>query len=175
MNIKEMIFERRMQKHGDELKWLYTELYQNDAMFGELCGQLYEFYMNRDESLHVRDLEREEDAEWFRSRNMLGMMLYIDNFGGNIRGVKDRLDYLQDCNVSLVHLMPFLDSPEGRSDGGYAVADFRKVKPELGTMEDLADFTAACHHRNMNVCMDFVMNHTSEDHEWARRARKGEG
>lgn len=175
MGAKEVIFERRMQKHGDELKWLYTEMYQNDAMFGELCGQLYSFYMNRDEALHLRDLEREENPEWFRSRDMLGMMLYIDNFGGSIQGVKDRLDYLQDCNVSLVHLMPFLDSPEGRSDGGYAVADFRKVKPELGTMEDLADFTAACHHRNMNVCMDFVMNHTSEDHEWARRARSGEG
>ena len=71
--------------------------------------------------------------------------------------------------------MPFLDSPKGRSDGGYAVADFRKVKPELGTMEDLAELAAECHKRNINLCMDFVMNHTSEDHEWAVRARQGEG
>lgn len=175
MDRRQAVFERRMRKHGDELKWLYTEIYQNDAMFGELCGQLYSYFMSRNEALYIRDLEREEDQEWYRSRDMLGMMLYIDNFGGNIRGVKGRLDYLQDCNVNLVHLMPFLDSPEGRSDGGYAVADFRKVRPDLGTMEDLADFTAACHDRNMNVCMDFVMNHTSEDHEWARRARNGEG
>lgn len=71
--------------------------------------------------------------------------------------------------------MPFLDSPEGRSDGGYAVADFRKVRPDLGTMEDLAVLTEDCHRKNMNVCMDFVMNHTSEDHEWAKRARQGDG
>ena len=71
--------------------------------------------------------------------------------------------------------MPFLDSPEGRSDGGYAVADFRKVRPDLGSMEDLAVLTEDCHRKDMNVCMDFVMNHTSEDHEWAKRARQGDG
>ena len=71
--------------------------------------------------------------------------------------------------------MPFLDSPKGKSDGGYAVADFRKVKPELGTMADLADLAEDCHKREMNLCMDFVMNHTSEDHEWAVKAKNGDG
>ena len=103
------------------------------------------------------------------------MMLYIDNFAGNLQGVKEKLSYLESCHVNCIHLMPFLDSPKGRSDGGYAVADFRKVKPELGTMEDLAELAAECHKRNINLCMDFVMNHTSEDHEWAVRARQGEG
>lgn len=102
-------------------------------------------------------------------------MLYIDNFAGNLRGVKGKLKYLEECGVNCVHLMPFLDSPKGRSDGGYAVADFRKVKPELGTIEDLADLAEACHEKDMNLCMDFVMNHTSEDHEWAQKARMGEG
>ena len=71
--------------------------------------------------------------------------------------------------------MPFLDTPKGKSDGGYAVADFRKVRPDLGTMKDLARLTEKCHENDMNVCMDFVMNHTSEEHEWAKRARAGEG
>ena len=92
-----------------------------------------------------------------------------------LRGVKGKLKYLEECGVNCVHLMPFLDSPKGRSDGGYAVADFRKVKPELGTIEDLADLAEACHEKDMNLCMDFVMNHTSEDHEWAQKARMGEG
>ncbi len=70
--------------------------------------------------------------------------------------------------------MPLLESPKGRSDGGYAVSDFRKVQPELGTMDDLSDLAAACHERGMSLCLDFVMNHSSEDHEWARRARAGE-
>ena len=71
--------------------------------------------------------------------------------------------------------MPFLDSPKGRSDGGYAVADFRKVKPELGTMDDLAELAEKCHEKGISLCMDFVMNHTSEDHEWAVKARQGDG
>lgn len=169
------VFEKRMQKHKDELKWLYTELYQNDAMFEELCKEMQAFYLNRRDKLKERDLYRESDQDWFRRRDMLGMMLYIDNFGGTIRGVQDQLDYLKECNVNCIHLMPFLDSPEGHSDGGYAVSDFRKVKPELGTMEELSEFTGECHHQNINVCMDFVMNHTSDEHEWAKRARNGEG
>ena len=82
---------------------------------------------------------------------------------------------VEQCGVNYIHLMPFLDTPEGRSDGGYAVSDFRKVQEKLGTMEDLEHLTAACHEKDINVCMDFVMNHTSEDHEWAKRARQGDG
>lgn len=175
MDKKSAVFDARLKKHFDELKWLYTELYQNDAMFAELCDQMREYYMNRGEKLTARDSMREADPEWFKGSDMLGMMLYIDNFGGNIQGVRRKIDYLKSCNVNCIHLMPFLDSPDGRSDGGYAVADFRKVKPELGTMDDLAEFTDECHDNGMNVCMDFVMNHTSEDHEWAKRARNGEG
>ncbi len=102
-------------------------------------------------------------------------MLYIDNFAGNMKGVEEKLDYIEKCSVNYVHLMPFLDTVEGRSDGGYAVADFRKVQEKLGTMEDLESLTESCHKKQINVCMDFVMNHTSEDHEWAKRARQGDG
>ena len=70
--------------------------------------------------------------------------------------------------------MPLLDSPEGRSDGGYAVSDFGKVRPDLGTMKDLAALTETCHKKGLSVCLDFVMNHTSEEHEWAKCARAGE-
>ena len=169
------IFEKRLAKHMDELRWLYMELYDNEAMFAELCEQMKNYYQARNAKLRKRDLEKEKDQAWYRKKNMLGMMLYIDNFAGNLRGVKGKLKYLEECGVNCVHLMPFLDSPKGRSDGGYAVADFRKVKPELGTIEDLADLAEACHEKDMNLCMDFVMNHTSEDHEWAQKARMGEG
>ena len=169
------IFEKRLAKHMDELRWLYMELYDNEAMFAELCEQMQNYYHARNTKLRKRDLEKEKDQAWYRKKNMLGMMLYIDNFAGNLRGVKGKLKYLEECGVNCVHLMPFLDSPKGRSDGGYAVADFRKVKPELGTIEDLADLAEACHEKDMNLCMDFVMNHTSEDHEWAQKARMGEG
>ena len=175
MKKKDDRFQKRMTIHHDELRWLYMELYGNEAMFAELTSQMYEFYQARKASLKNRDEKREKNPDWFKKNDMLGMMLYIDNFAGNIKGVQEKLDYLKSCNVNCVHLMPFLDSPQGRSDGGYAVADFRKVKPELGTMEDLARLTEKCHQKDMNVCMDFVMNHTSEDHEWAKRARQGDG
>ena len=169
------IFQYRLEKHHDELRWLYMELYQNDDMFAELCSKMYEYYRQRSSKLKERDAKREQEAGWYHRKDMLGMMLYIDNFAGNMQGVKEKIPYLKECNVNCLHLMPFLDTPEGRSDGGYAVADFRKVRPDLGTMKDLAELAEKCHEEDINVCMDFVMNHTSEDHEWAKRARDGEG
>ncbi|MDO4299346.1 MAG: alpha-amylase family glycosyl hydrolase [Lachnospiraceae bacterium] len=169
------VYRRRFERHLDELRWLYMELYENGSMFAELCDNLYRFYEERNDDLKAQDLEREAHPDWYKQNDMLGMMFYIDNFAGNMKGVESRLDYLEKSNVNYIHLMPFLETPEGRSDGGYAVADFRKVQEKLGTMEDLESLTAACHKKHMNVCMDFVMNHTSEDHEWAKRARQGDG
>ena len=169
------IFEERLQRHHDELRWLYMELYENDSMFAELCEQMYQFYLERNDALKKLDTNREKDKDWYEQNDMLGMMFYIDNFAGNMKGVQSKLDYIEQCNVNYIHLMPFLETPEGRSDGGYAVADFRKVQEKLGSMEDLESLTAACHKKGINVCMDFVMNHTSEDHEWAKKARQGDG
>lgn len=175
VNNTEKIFAQRMEKHQDELRWLYMELYGNDAMYAELCEQMHDYYLKRSTELKKRDIKKEKNPDWFKEKEMLGMMLYIDNFAGNLKGVEKKLAYLKECNVNYLHLMPFLDTPKGKSDGGYAVADFRKVRPDLGTMKDLARLTEKCHENGMNVCMDFVMNHTSEEHEWAKRARAGEG
>ncbi len=169
------IFQDRMAKKTDELRWLYMELYGNDSMFFELCDQLHRFYEERTVTLKALDRKREADPGWYKKNDMLGMMFYIDNFAGNMKGVESKLDYLEKNNVNYIHLMPFLDTPKGRSDGGYAVADFRKVQENLGTMDDLEELTDACHKKGISVCMDFVMNHTSEDHEWAKKARQGDG
>lgn len=174
MNKSKNVFETRFCRHLDELKWLYMELYGNDAMFAELCDSMSRFYQERNEDLKILDLEREAQPDWYKKNDMLGMMFYIDNFAGNMKGVQSKLDYIEKSNVNYIHLMPFLDTVEGRSDGGYAVADFRKVQEKLGTMEDLEHLTAACHKKKINVCMDFVMNHTSEDHAWAKKARQGD-
>ncbi len=172
---EDRVFAERLSSRHDELRWLYMELYGNADMFAELCDQMKRYYDSRKESLRALDLKREKEGKWYHSRDMVGMMMYIDNFAGNLKGVQEKLPYLESCNVNYIHLMPFLDSPKGRSDGGYAVADFRKVKPELGTMDDLADLADKCHEKGISLCMDFVMNHTSEDHEWAVKARQGDG
>ena len=168
-------FARRLSRHEDELKWLYLELYRGDEeAYRYFIAMLQRAYEERDEALRVLDRQREAAPEWYKSRDLLGMLLYVGAFAKNLKGVADKLDYLEDCGVNYLHLMPLLESPKGRSDGGYAVSDFRKVQPELGTMEDLSALAADCHGRGMSLCLDFVMNHSSEDHEWARRARAGE-
>lgn len=172
---RQTIYQRRFRRHFDELKWLYTELYNNKSMFAELCEMMEQYYRERNDKLKALDRKREKDPNWYKRNDMLGMMLYIDNFGGTIKGVQEKLDYIQRANVNYVHLMPFLDTVDGESDGGYAVKDFRKVRPDLGTMEDLDEFTATCHRKHINVCMDFVMNHTSSQHEWAVKAKQGDG
>ncbi len=175
MEKKTKEFEQRFARHYDELKWLYCELYQNrmDA-FEELCDQLWEWYKNRKADLKKLDRKREKHPDWYKKNDLLGMMMYVDAFAGNLKGVEEKLDYIKSCNVNYLHLMPLLESPKGRNDGGYAVADFRRVQPELGTMEDLEDLADCCREEGISICLDFVMNHTSEDHEWARRARQGD-
>ena len=168
-------FTARFERHYDELKWLYCEIYHDDLhAFEYFCGMLYQSYLERPEKLRAWDRVREKNPDWYKASDMLGMQMYPGPYAGTLQGVRGHLDYLQECGVNYLHLMPLLESPKGRSDGGYAVADFRKVQPELGTMEDLAQLADDCHERGMCVCLDFVMNHTSEDHAWARRARAGE-
>ena len=167
-------FSSRLQSREAELKELYLALYGNEAMYASLLAGLEDYARQRPTALQQRDTKK-GGTDWYKSGELLGMMFYIDNFAGNLQGVREKLGYLEKANVNYLHLMPFLDTVPERSDGGYAVANFRKVRPDLGTMEDLDALTQACHEKGMNVCMDFVMNHTSEDHEWAQRARNGEG
>ena len=168
-------FDRRLAPREAELRWLYCELYHNDrAAYDYFLTMLRRCWMDRKEDLRVQDAGREADPGWYRRRDLLGMMLYVGAFAGNLKGVAARLPYLKECGVNYLHLMPLLASPKGRSDGGYAVSDFRTVEPELGSMADLESLADACRAEGVRLCLDFVMNHTSEDHEWARRARAGE-
>jgi amylosucrase len=168
-------FADRFEARFDELKWLYCEVYNNDMQaFYWLTGAMYEYYQKRGKALKKLDRERERTPFWYSTNDLVGMMLYVDNFADNLKGVKEKIDYIKESGVNYLHLMPLLKSPKDRSDGGYAVADFRRVQPELGTMKDLEALTAECHRNEISVCLDFVMNHTSEDHVWAKAARAGD-
>ena len=168
-------FRTRFEACEEELRARYMELYHGDeAAWDYFTGMLYRAWQERSTALKKLDRQRLKNPDWYRGHNLLGMLMYVNAFAGSLNGVRDRLDYLEDCGVNYLHLMPILESPKGRSDGGYAVADFRKIEPELGTMEDLEALAADCHARGISLCLDFVMNHTSEDHEWARKARAGD-
>ena len=168
-------FSERFQRHEQELKELFFALYRDDVQaYDSFLNMLYSAWQERSAALRRLDARREKDPSWYKGHNLVGMLMYVKAFAGTLQGVREKLDYVQECGVNYLHLMPLLESPEGRSDGGYAVSDFRKVQPELGTMEDLAALAADCHKRGISVCLDFVMNHTSEDHEWAKKARAGD-
>ena len=81
------------------------ELYQNDDMFAELCSKMYEYYRQRSSKLKERDAKREQEAGWYHRKDMLGMMLYIDNFAGNMQGVKEKIPYLKECNINCLHFI----------------------------------------------------------------------
>ena len=169
-------FDEKLAEYYDELKYLYMEIYDDETAFQYFLKMLRKAYKDRKQSLRAVDKRRESNPFMHHSNKMMGMMLYTENFAGDLKGVKDRLGYFKECGVKYVHLMPLLDTSEdsARSDGGYAVSDFRKVRPDLGTMKDLEKLTAACHQRGIRVCLDFVMNHTSDEHAWAKAARAGD-
>ena len=171
----DQVFADRYQSREAELKQLFFSLYPDDEQaFTRFADMLCRAFAERSPALRELDARREAEPSWYRGRDLVGMQLYVKAFAGTLQGVREKLDYLQEAGVNYLHLMPLLESPEGRSDGGYAVSDFRKIQPELGTMEDLAALAEDCHERGMAVCLDFVMNHTSEDHAWARRAKAGD-
>ena len=168
-------FAARLKPRYDELKWLYCEVYNNDQKaFDWLCGEMYKYYKERKNALKELDRLREKEPDWYSTNKRVGMMMYVDNFADNLKGVISKIDYIKESGINYLHLMPMLKSPKGKSDGGYAVADFRSVEPSLGTTEDLENLTAECHKNGISVCLDFVMNHTSDEHEWALAAAAGD-
>ncbi len=139
-----------------------------------LVTVMAEQYIARSEELKLRDRKRESDHEWFLRQEWVGMALYTDGFAGDLDGLRAHLGYLQELGVNLVHVMPILKCPQGASDGGYAVSDFRDVDERIGTLQDLEELAGEMRLREMLLVLDVVVNHTSDEHEWARRARAGE-
>lgn len=130
-------------------------------------------YTRRPDRLHRRDLERLLRPDWLQDPAMVGYAAYTERFAGDLRGVVDHIPYLEELGVRYLHLMPLLRPREGDNDGGYAVADYRQVRPDLGTMDDLADLADALHERGVSLVLDLVLNHVAREHEWARKAREG--
>lgn len=87
---------------------------------------------------------------------------------GDLRGILQRLDHLEDLGVDALWLSPIYDSPW--DDGGYDIRDYRAILAEFGTMEDFDALVAELHARGMRLVMDLVVNHTSDEHAWFRAA-----
>ena len=91
---------------------------------------------------------------------------------GDLRGVTKRLDYLAKLGVDYLWLTPFFVSPQ--RDNGYDVADYYRIDPRFGTMEDLEELISEAEKRGIGLMFDMVFNHTSTEHEWFQKALQGE-
>ena len=131
-------------------------------------------YAARDPELARLDMVRSLEPDWFQQPEMMGYAAYADRFAGTLAGVADRVGYLSELGVSYLHLMPLLRPREGDSDGGYAVADYRDVRPDLGTVADLRALARTLRQSGISLVLDLVLNHVAREHEWAKAARAGE-
>jgi amylosucrase len=172
------VLRLRFRRSADDLFGALDELYGADPRYKEVCHSLLlallEAQAERSEELRLLDLRRDLEPDWFQRPGMVGYVFYLDRFNRNLRGVLDRLSYLDELGVSYVHFMPCLKPRPGDSDGGYSVMDYRDINPALGTMEDLETVTAALRRRGISVCLDLVLNHTAKEHDWALEARRGD-
>ena len=134
----------------------------------------WDAYAERPADLRDLDRQREGAAPWFTSREAVGGVCYVDRYAGTIAGLREQIPYFRELGLSYLHLMPLYESPAGNSDGGYAVSSYRRVDPTLGTMEELAELAAELRSQGIALVLDFVFNHTSNEHEWARAAAAGD-
>jgi amylosucrase len=105
---------------------------------------------------------------------MLGGVCYVDLYAGDLRGLATQIPYFRELGLSYLHLMPPYRCPVPHSDGGYAVSSYRELKDGLGTLDDLRALAAALREAGISLVLDFVFNHTSDEHAWALAARAGD-
>jgi amylosucrase len=189
--LNDILIALKPEIKNQKLQHFYTRLganfYAIHSLFQTLYGDRPDFkkqmlnlvetmarqYIARSSTLKKLDLKREKDHTWFLSQQWVGMALYCDGYADNLQGMQSKLHYLQDLGINLVHIMPLCDCPEGKSDGGYAVRDFRKIDSRFGTIKDLDALSVNLRKRDILLTLDVVVNHTSDEHEWAVEARAG--
>lgn len=171
-------FRRRLDTHFERLFALLYRLYgqRYDFFFHleNIIGTAAEYWLARPADLKQLDSQRETQPGWFQDHRMVAGVCYVDLFANNLAGLRDKLPYLQELNLSYLHLMPLFKSPAGDNDGGYAVSSYRDVDPALGTMEVLRALATDLRAAGISLAVDFIFNHTSSEHVWARKAIAGE-
>ena len=172
------VFEQRLQREWPRLFELLFGLYgtQYDFFYHieQLLLAMAQSWLERPDWLKQRDALREADTEWFQSERMMGGVLYVDRFCGTLARLREFIPYFRELGLTYLHLMPLFEAPEGNNDGGYAVSSYRRVNPHIGTTAELADLARELDTAGISLVLDFVFNHTSDEHEWARRAQAGD-
>lgn len=158
-------------KKNTELKSLYTQIYgsgkQATQDFNALLTLMAQAKAERKAELVQMD---QTQALWYFSQDMVGMTLYVDLFGGDLKHLTNKVSYFKDLGITYVHLMPLLKPRAGENDGGYAVEDYRQIDPRLGSLEDFVILSDTFRHHGIRLCIDYVVNHVAKEHQWAKAA-----
>jgi len=171
------LFGLRLDRWWADLDDALTAVYDADRVVDlerRLVRMAATAFDARDPDLHRLDLQRTLDPGWFQDESMLGYACYADRFAGDLTALLDKIDYLRELGVTYLHLMPLLQPRDGDNDGGYAVADYRRVRSELGTMDDLRTLAARLRSVGISLVLDLVLNHVAAEHAWAQAARDGD-
>jgi amylosucrase len=171
-------FIHRYHEHFPSLFRLYFELYSDQFDFfyhlEDLVFTLAKMWLERPLDLRSLDAQREINPLWFQSHRMLGGVVYVDLFAGDLQGIQEKIPYFKELGLTYLHLMPLFRVPEGENDGGYAVSSYREVHPPLGTMDQLIDLSRELRQNGISLVLDLVFNHTSNEHTWAMNAVAGD-
>ncbi len=171
-------FEVRLSGHWHPLFRSLFQLYGNRYDFFYHLQQILvtaaQAWADRPESLCKLDQRRINEPDWFQSEKIIGGALYVDLFSQNLGRLREHVGYFKELGLTYLHLMPLFAVRPGDSDGGYAISNYRSVDPRLGTIDDLRGLTEDLHEAGIWLVLDFVFNHTSDDHQWAQMAQAGE-
>jgi amylosucrase len=171
-------FALRLDRWWADLRDGVAMIHRSPGVAGPLLERLVRLaatsYADRPDDLHRLDERRLLEPDWLQQPRMFGYACYTERFAGDLSGLAAHLDHLEDLGVTYLHLMPLLKPREGDNDGGYAVQDYRAVRSDLGTVDDLRDLATTLRDRGISLVMDLVLNHTAREHEWAERARAGD-
>ena len=171
-------FKQRLESNFEQLFRLYHILYgkRYDMLyhFENLLKSMAQAAFQRPADLRQLDQQREQNPLWFQSNQVLGGVCYVDLFAGDLAGIRAKIPYFKELGLTYLHLMPLFKMPEKENDGGYAVSSFREVHPPLGTMAELAQLSRELRAENISLVLDLVINHTSNEHEWALKAKAGD-
>jgi amylosucrase len=176
-NSSEDLFQCRLTTNLSLISSLFFSLYpkkENELFFYQLLNQMEELFSSRPKELKTQDLERLQAGNWYQSEQLVGMQLYVDRFNKNIKGLHEKLPYFEKLGVNLLHLMPITTRPSGENDGGYAVNSYHEIDSNYGTKEGFSAFAKQARKENVMLMLDFVVNHTSDEFEWAKKAIAGD-
>lgn len=176
--VEHNLFFSRFIANAPSIHSLFNELYREHEnshhFFEKLIEAITGAFENRSLQLQKKDINKLQKQNWFLGNELAGMSLYVDRFSGSIVTLEEKLAYLKELGINVLHLMPLFESPEGESDGGYAVSDFRKADKRFGSLSDLQHLEQKMSEEDMYLMIDIVLNHTSHYHEWALKAKDGD-